>query len=81
MPHIKATICNFSIVTSICPKYYCTQLCQKQLLRNLASVNLTLKKLNFLLSSTKIFCISVFNANITCCQKDRQYALPVITKT
>ena len=26
---IKATICkiiNFSIVTSICPKYYCTQL-------------------------------------------------------
>ena len=29
MPDIKATIRkinNFSIVTSICPKYYCTQL-------------------------------------------------------
>ena len=28
-PGIKATICkieNFSIVTSICPKYYCSQL-------------------------------------------------------
>ena len=37
------------------------QLCQKQLKRNLASVNLKLEKLNYLLSSTKIFCISVLN--------------------
>ena len=29
-PGIKATVCkikNFSIVTSICPKYYCAYLC------------------------------------------------------
>ena len=47
-PDIKATICkinNFSIVISICPKYYCTQLsCAKNMWINLASVNLKLKK-------------------------------------
>ena len=46
MEDIKATtykINNFSIVISICPKYHV------QLWRNLASVNLKLKKLNYLL--------------------------------
>ena len=48
-PDIKATICktnNLFIVTSVYPKYYCTQLsyAKKQLWRNLALVNLKLKK-------------------------------------
>ena len=47
--HSKATVCktnNLFIVTSVCPKYYCTQLsyAKKQLWRNLVSVNLKLKK-------------------------------------
>ena len=41
---------------------YTIKLCQKQLWRNLASVNLKLKKLNYLLRvQPKNFCISVFN--------------------
>ena len=48
-PGIKTTICkinNICIVTSTCPKYYRTQLSytKKRLWRNLASVNLRLKK-------------------------------------
>ena len=47
-PVIKVTmlkISNFSIATSICPKYYCTQLScvKKEFWRNLASMNLKLK--------------------------------------
>ena len=45
-PDIKGNICkinNFSIGTSICPKYT-TKSYQKQFWKNLASVNLKLKK-------------------------------------
>ena len=38
------------------------KLCQKQLRRNLASVNIKLKEIKFFTQSpTKIFCISIFN--------------------
>ena len=58
MPEIffcQCSLTNFSDVTSICPEYYCTQLatCQEDFWRNLALVNLKLKK--------STFCINVFN--------------------
>ena len=43
--YVKLNV-SFSVATSICPKYYCTQFscAKKQLWRNLVSANLKLKK-------------------------------------
>ena len=67
---IKATTCqinNFSIITSICRKCYCTLLScdKKQLWRNLASVNLKLKKENFLLSAIKFFTLAFLTLEVS----------------
>ena len=65
-PGIKAAICkinNFAIVTSICPKYYYTQLsCAKTVAEKLSFSELKNEKVAFVTQSqTKTFCISVFN--------------------
>ena len=63
---IKATVCKikiFSIFTSSCPKSYSTKLsCAKNSSGEINFGELKIKKVNFFTqSSTKIFCISVFN--------------------
>ena len=63
---IKATACKtniFSIFTSICPKYYCTQLnCVKTVVEKFSFSELKIEKVNlFTHSPTKLFCIIVFN--------------------
>ena len=66
-PHgVKAAICkikNFSIVTGICPKYYCTQLsCAEIFVEKFSFSELKIEKIKFFTQSpTKIFCVSVFN--------------------
>ena len=62
----KATICNinnFSIVTGIYKKYYCTQLsCTKTAMEKFSFTELKIEKIRcFTESPTKHFCISVFN--------------------
>ena len=54
---------NFSIVTSICPKCYCTQLsCPKKIVEKFSLSELKIEEVKFSTqSSTKIFSISVFN--------------------
>ena len=60
---IKATVCkinNFSVITSIGPQYYCTQLsCAKNCCGETALVNLKLKEESF--HPRNIFCVKVFN--------------------
>ena len=53
----------FSVVTSSCPKSYSTKLsCAKNSSGEINFGELKIKKVNFFTqSSTKIFCISVFN--------------------
>ena len=68
-PGIKAPICkmnNFSIFTSICLKYYCTQLsCGKNNYEELILSEPKFEKVNISNQSpTKIFCISVFNVGV-----------------
>ena len=63
---IKATICkinNFLLVTSICPKYYCTQLSlPKTAVEKFSFSELKIEKVKFFTQSpTKIFCIDVYN--------------------
>ena len=65
-PGIKATICkinNFSIVTSIYPKYCCTQLSfAKTVVEKFSFSGLKIEKVAvFTQSPTKTFCISFFN--------------------
>ena len=65
-PGIKATICkiyDFSIITSICSKYYCAQGgCAKTVGGKFSFSELRIEKVKFSTQSlTKIFYISVFN--------------------
>ena len=57
------SLTNFSNVTSICPKYYCTQLSchvSKKVAEELSFSELKIGKVNFFYSesNTKIFCIN-----------------------
>ena len=54
---------NFAIVTSICPKYHVhNKVVQKTVVQKFSFSELKIEKvILFTQSSTKIFCISVFN--------------------
>ena len=57
---------NFSIVTSICPKYRCTQSsCPKIVVEKFSSSELKIEKVKwFTQRLTKFYCISVFNVGV-----------------
>ena len=69
---------NFSNVTSICPKYLCTQLicAKKKVVEKFSFNELKIEKVKFFTQSlTKIFCTNVFNAEgrLTSCLTFRTF--------